>query len=114
MEIKAESKSVKISPRKVSLLADMVRNMSIEQAINALSLANKRAATSLLKTLKSALANAINNAKLQKENLIIKSINVSGGPALKRFKPSTRGRVHPFKKRSSNIRIVLEEKNEKK
>lgn len=114
MEIKAESKSVKISPRKVRLLAQMVRHMSIGEALNALSLVQKRAVAPLEKTLKSAIADAVNNAKLPKENLVIKSIDVFEGPVLKRFRPSTRGRVHPYKKRSSHIKIVLEEKNEKK
>lgn len=110
MEIKAESKGVRISPRKLRLAADLVRNMSVGQALNTLSLVKKRAAMPLVKTVRSALANAINNAKLKEESLIIKKIEVSQGPAFKRYRPSTRGRVHPYKKRSSHIKVVLEEK----
>lgn len=110
MEIKAIAKSVRISPRKISLVADMIRHLSIDSAIATLETTQKRAALPLAKALKSAVANAINNAGLDKNNLIIESIYVSGGPALKRFRPSTRGRIHPYKRRTSNIRIVLKEK----
>lgn len=110
MEIKAIAKSVRISTRKISLVADMVRHLSIDDALSVLEAKHKRAALPLAKLLKSAVANAVNNAGLDKNNLVIESINVSGGPALKRFWPSTRGRIHPYKKRSTNIRIVLKEK----
>ena len=111
MEIIAFSKSVRISPRKTRLVADAVRKMSIANALNSLSIVRQRSAIALYKTLKSAVANAKNNAKLDEENLIIKAIDVSEGPAFKRFRPSTRGRVHPYKKRTSNIKVVLEDKN---
>jgi len=110
MEIKAIAKSVRVSTRKISLVADMVRHLSIDDALITLESKHKRAALPLAKLLKSAVANAVNNAGLDKNNLVIESINVSGGPALKRFWPSTRGRIHPYKKRSTNIRIVLKEK----
>lgn len=110
MEIKAIAKSVRISTRKISLVADMVRHLSIADALATLEAKHKRAALPLAKLLKSAVANAVNNSGLDKNNLVIESINVSGGPALKRFWPSTRGRIHPYKKRSTNIRIVLKEK----
>ena len=107
MEIRAISKSVRISPRKVRIIADSIRNLSIEDALHQLQVLQKRAARPLSKTLQSAIANATNNAKLDKNNLVIGSILVSEGTALKRFMPSTRGRIHPYKKRSSNITIVL-------
>lgn len=110
MEIKASAKSVKYSTRKISLVADMVRHLSINNALAVLEAKHKRAALPLANVLKSAVANAVNNAGLDKNNLIIESINVSGGTSLKRFWPSTRGRTHPYKKRSTNIRIVLKEK----
>jgi len=110
MDIVAESHSVRISPRKVRLVADAIRNKSVAQAQNVLSLIKKRGSGVLYKTLKSAIANAINNAKLKEESLVIKNIEVDQGPFLKRYRPSTRGRVHPYKKRSSHIKIVLEAK----
>ncbi len=110
MQIQAISKSVRISPRKVRLVADAIRTMPIENALATLQTTQKRAAYALKKTLMSAVANATNNAKLDRANLIIARIDVSEGQALKRFHPSTRGRIHPYKKRSSHIRIILEDK----
>lgn len=110
MEIIAKSHSVRISTRKVRLVADTIRNKSVDQALSILTLINKRGTYSLYKTLKSAISNAINNAKLKQDLLVIKSIEIGEGPFLKRFRPSTRGRVHPYKKRSSHIRIILEER----
>ncbi|MBI4084523.1 MAG: 50S ribosomal protein L22 [Candidatus Levybacteria bacterium] len=113
MEITAVSRSVRISPRKVRLVADLIREMPIDQAIATLAVLRKRGAVALSKTLKSALANAVNNAKLDKENLVISSIDITEGQSLKRYHPSTRGRIHPYKKRSSHIRVVLKEKEVK-
>lgn len=111
MEIKAIARSIRYSTRKISLVADMVRHLSIDDALAVLEAKQKRAALPLANVLKSAVANAVNNAGLDKNNLVIESINVSGGGAsLKRFWPSSRGRTHPYKKRSTNIRIVLKEK----
>lgn len=110
MEIRSIAKSVRISPRKIRLVADAIRHMSIYDAQNALLLSEKRAATPLAKALKSAVANAVNNANLEISTLVIDTINITDGSPLKRFRPSTRGRVHRYKRRSSNIRIVLKQK----
>lgn len=110
MEIIAINKSVRISPRKVRLMVDSLNTDSPKLVLDKLSNLQKRAVLPIVKTLKSAIANATNNAKLPLESLRIKNIDVQEGPALKRFHPSTRGRVHPYKKRSSHIRVVLEEK----
>ncbi len=109
MQITAFSKSVQVAPRKMRLVADVIRKQELDNALSTLSILKKRGADILEKTLRSALANATNR-DLQKNNLFIKSIDVSEGPAYKRFHPSTRGRVHPYKKRTSHIRIILEEK----
>jgi large subunit ribosomal protein L22 len=114
MEIIAIAKSVRMAPRKVRLVADSVKHLSLDDAMGALITMEKRAATPVAKLLKSAVANAVNNAKLEKNNLEIASINVTDGQALKRFRPSTRGRIHPYKRRSTNIRIVLKERGDKK
>ena len=114
MEVVAQSRSVRISPRKVRLVVDMIRSLPLEKALQTLRLTEKRAAYTLEKTMKSAVANAVNNAKLDVTKLVIKTIEVTDGQALKRFHPSTRGRIHPYKRRSSHIRIVLEERKEKK
>lgn len=109
MEVKAETKSVRISPRKIRLIADAIRNKTVEKAFEILLSTPKRASGVIEKTIKSAIANAVNNAKLQKENLVISRIEVLEGTAIKRFRPSTKGRVHPYKKRSSHIKVVLKE-----
>ena len=92
------------------LVVDAIRKMSITEALNRLSLVEKRAGEAIEKTLKSAVANAKSQAKTASEHLKIKSIDVFEGSSLKRFHPSTRGRTHPYKKRGSHIKIVLEEK----
>lgn len=110
MQITAVAKQVRMSPRKVRLVADMIRKMSIDEAVAALDATPKRAGVPIYKALNSAIANAVNNAKLDKAMLEIEGIYISEGPALKRFHPSTRGRVHSYKRRSSNIRITLKTK----
>ena len=110
MEVRVVAKSVRMSPRKVRLVADAIRKLPLQQAMISLQLADKRAAMPLMKALKSAVANAVNNAKLDLNDLQIASIMVNEAPALKRFHPSTRGRVHPYKRRGSHITIVLQEK----
>lgn len=110
MEIIAKAQSIRISPRKVRLVADSIRNLPLDKALNALSMTQKRGASVLNAVFKSAVANAINNSKKSLDSLRIKGIEVWDGPAIKRFHPSTRGRAHPYKKRSSNIKIILEAK----
>jgi len=110
MEITARAKSVRMSPRKVRLVADTIRNIPVKKALQMLTVIEKRGAYALTKLLKSAVANAIHNAKLIEDNLIIHELTVTEGSALKRFHASTRGRVHPFKRKSSHIRLVLKEK----
>jgi large subunit ribosomal protein L22 len=110
MDIIAISRSIRISPRKVRLVADSVRNLPLDKALNILSMTHKRGATVLGTVFKSAIANALNNSKKSMDSLKIKGIDILDGPGIKRFHPSTRGRVHPYKKRSSHIKIVLEAK----
>lgn len=110
MEIIARTKSVRVSPRKVRLVADAIRNMPVDKALQALMHAEKRGAYVLQNTLKSAIANAVNNAKLKQEDLVIGELIVNQGSFLKRYHASTRGRIHPYKKRSSHVKIVLKEK----
>lgn len=110
MQLVTRINEVRTSTRKVRVVADSIRGLSVGEAQDALSVIDKRGAHDLDKALKSAVANAVNNNQMQKSNLIIKSIDVNEGAFLKRYRPSTRGRIHPYKKRTSHIRIVLEEK----
>jgi len=110
MEVRAIAKSVRISPRKLRLVADAVKHMPIDKAYGVLEVTHKRAAGIFQKTLKSAVANAVTNAKLDSANLLIASVMINDSAPLKRFHPSTRGRIHPYKKRGSHLTIILKEK----
>lgn len=110
MDIIARAQSIRISPRKVRLVADSIRNLPLDKALNTLSMTQKRGASVLSAVFKSAIGNAINNSKKSIDSLKIKEIEVWDGPAIKRFHASTRGRAHPYKKRSSHIKVILTEK----
>ncbi len=114
MDIIARVQSIRISPRKVRLVADGIRNLPLEKALNVLNMTQKRGASVLNAVFKSAIGNAVNNSKKSLDSLTIKGIEVWDGPAIKRFHPSTRGRVHPYKKRSSHIKIILTDDQNKK
>jgi len=111
--MKSHASQVRISTRKVRLVADSIRNMNAKDALLSLEMTKKHGSYALIKTLKSAMANAVNNNKLSTDNLVIARLEVNEGPFLKRFHASTRGRVHGYKKRSSHITIVLKEKEQK-
>lgn len=114
MEITAFTKSAQVAPRKVRIVADVVRKQSIDEALSTLTFLKKRGASVLEKTLRSAVSNALSR-NVSKDALFIKNIEVSGGPAYKRFHPSTRGRIHPYKKKTTHIRVILsDEKVQKK
>lgn len=106
MDIIAFTKSAQISPRKVRLVADVIRKQTIDDALATLAVAKKRGSGALEKTLRSAIANALNR-NISRDKLFIDRIDVTDGPAYKRAHMSTRGRMHPYKKRTSHIRVVL-------
>ena len=108
MKIKAEAKFLKHGPRKVRLVADLIRPMAIDEALTTLKHLKRRAAGPVLKVLKQAVANAVNNYKLSKDSLTIQLIEVNAGPTQKRGQPVSRGRMDPILKRSSHIKIILE------
>lgn len=107
MDIRATSHFVRVSPRKVRLIADAMRKLTVGEALAQLQFIEKRAAAPLSKTLKSCIANAIHNAKVKQEDLVIKAITVDEGPAFKRWQPVSRGMAHAYKKRTSHINVVL-------
>ena len=106
-EIKAHLRYLRMSPRKVRLLADAVKGKPAGEADTVLSFTAKRAAEPLKKLLRSAVANAKHNFNIEKENLVIKNIRVDKGPTLKRFMPRARGMAAPIRKRSSHITLIL-------
>jgi len=107
MEIKAVVRSLPITPRKIRLVADIIRRKSVDEAEKTLMLLDNRAALPLRKLLQSAAANAFNSAKLSKEELVIQSIEVSEGIRMKRARFASRGRTHPYKKRTTHVAIYL-------
>ncbi len=104
MEYMTNQKNIQSSPRKLRLVADMVRKMSPERALETLQFTNKAAALPLAKAIKTAVANA---GKV--ENLSFKKLEINEGSKLKRYRPGTagRGRGRPYKRRWSNIKVVL-------
>ncbi len=109
MEVKATAKTIRIAPRKVRLLAGLIRGLKAENAGNQLRFSGKKAAMPMIKLLDSAIANAENNFELKKDNLFIKEIRVDEGVKLKRWAPKARGRATPLRKRTSHIYLTLGE-----
>lgn len=114
MEVKAHLRYLRITPRKVRLVADLIRGKSVNKAKEILTFSKKKSAKMLLKLLNSAISNAKHNFNLNEENLFIETILVNEGPRLKRIFPRARGRADILQKKTSHVTIVLKEKQEKK
>ena len=106
-KVRAYAKNVDQSPRKVALVASLVRNRDVADALVILSHTPKRAARPLIKVIESAQANAVNNHGFDGKTLTITTLSVTTGTRLKRFVPASRGRALPFQKKSSNILIEV-------
>ena len=104
---KAVLSELRLAPRKVSLVASLVRGRTVEDAIVILNNTPKRAAKPLRKLIESVRANAINNHNMKAEGLRIETISVTAGPRLKRYRPVSRGMAHPYQKRTSNVLVVV-------
>ncbi len=111
METRAKLRHLRMSPRKVRLVVDLVRGLSVEEALEQLKFCHKRAAQPVMKLINSAIANAEHNHQLKKDNLFIKEIRVDQGPALKRWRARAMGRAAIIKKLTSHITVVLAEIN---
>jgi len=105
--VRAYAKGVDQTPRKVSLVASLVRGRTVADALVILEHVPKRASLPVKKAIESAKANASNNHGLDGKTLIISTISVTAGTRLKRFKPASRGRALPFQKKSSNILVEV-------
>mgnify|MGYP000956184658 CR=1 FL=1 len=110
MEAKAIAKTVRIAPRKVRLVVDLVRGKTVAEAAGILRLTPKASSVVVEKVLKSATANAVNNYKMDQSLLYIKEAYVNEGPTLKRYLARAKGSGNQILKRTSHITIVLEEK----
>jgi len=105
--ITASLHNYRIAPRKVRLIADMIRGKNVAQAKVILSLASKQARHPIADLIDSAVANASHNFKIGPEALFVKEIRVDQGFVMKRSRPVSRGSAHPIAKRTSHISIVL-------
>jgi large subunit ribosomal protein L22 len=108
--MKAYLKNYRQSPRKVRLVAGLVRGKSIKRALNDLVFLNKRASKAVLKLLNSAVANAKENNGTEKDDLFVKDVRVDEGPTLKRIRMRARGSAFLVRKRTSNINLELGKK----
>ena len=110
MEAKAHLRYVRISPRKVQIVADLIRGKDVAQA-NAILMATPKAASELLlKLLKSAAANAENNHQMDPEKLYVSATYANPGPIIKRMMPRAQGRAYRINKRTSHITIAVAER----
>ena len=110
MEARAEHKFARISPRKVSVVCDLIRGKDVKEAEAILQNTPKAASELLIKVLKSAAANAENNFDMDPEKLYVKTTYANPGPILKRGMPRAQGRMYRINKRTSHITIVVAEK----
>ncbi len=110
LEARASLKFARISPRKVKIVADMLRGKDVQEALAIIKFTPKAASEVLEKLLKSAIANAENNHEMKSENLYIAEIYANQGPTLKRIRPAAKGSAVRIRKRTSHITIVLREK----
>lgn len=109
METKAVAKYIRISPQKARLVADVVRGKDVDEAITTLKFMPKKGARILCKVIESAVANADQNESIDVDTLYIKSIQINGGPMLKRFRPRAMGRATRILKRTSHITVIVDE-----
>lgn len=105
--VRAYAKGVDQTPRKVSLVAALVRNRTVADALVILEHVPKRAALPVKKVIESARANATNNHGLDAKSLQITTLSVTTGPRLRRYKPASRGRALPFEKKTSHILVEV-------
>lgn len=107
MQVTATSRGVRLAPRKVSLVASLVRGRTVADALVILENTPKRAARPVAKAIASARANAITNHRADASSLVIEHLQVTAGPRTKRYRPAAQGRALPYQKRTSHINVIL-------
>ncbi|WLV24812.1 50S ribosomal protein L22 [Aciduricibacillus chroicocephali] len=112
MQAKAVAKSVRIAPRKVRLVVDLIRGKKVGEAIAILRHTQRGASPVVEKVLNSAIANAEHNYEMNADNLVISEAFVNEGATMKRFRPRAQGRASKINKRTSHITVVVTEKKE--
>lgn len=109
MEAKAIAKYQRVSPRKTRIVARNVQGLGVEEAMNVLLFTHNKPAGILYEVMKSAVANADHNEKLDVDTLVVKEVIVNEGPCWKRFMPRAQGRATKIRKRTSHITMILSE-----
>jgi large subunit ribosomal protein L22 len=112
MATSATLKFTHLSPQKMRLVADQIRGMSVDRAINLLAFSNKKGADIIKKVLESAIANAENNDGADIDELKVSAIQVNQGPTMKRLRPRARGRADRIIKRTSHLTVTVSENGE--
>jgi large subunit ribosomal protein L22 len=107
MRVRAQARFIRQSPYKVRRVLDLVRGLPVEDAIDILDYTNRRAAPTIQKVVRSAVANAEHNFALDADELFIAEAYADEGPTLKRWRPRARGRATRIRKRTSHITIVV-------
>lgn len=110
MEVQAKLKFAKISAQKCRLVADQIRGLPVEKAINLLTFSNKKAAVLIKDVLNSAIANAEHNDGMDVDSLFVSTVFVDEGPTMKRFEARAKGRGNRILKRTSHITVKVAEK----
>lgn len=108
--MKANGKNIRISPKKLRVIAEVIRGMSAAEALDFLKFAPKKWAGLLYKIVHSAVSNAVHNDNQKAEELVLDTLIITKGIVYKRGRPVSRGRMHPILKRTSNIRLELQVK----
>jgi large subunit ribosomal protein L22 len=109
MPVTARLRYLRIAPRKVRLITDLIKGKEVKEAEAVLRFTVKKAARPLLKLLKSAVASAINDFQLEESNLYVSKISVDKGPTLKRWRARSRGQAFEIQKKTSHVTVVLDE-----
>lgn len=107
MAYKASHKFARIAPRKARLVADLIRDKRVDEALAALEFSSRRGAWFIKSVLKSAIANA-EEANADIGSLVVSESRIDEGPTIKRFQPKDRGRAHPIQKRTSHIHVAVD------
>lgn len=110
MQVIASLRHLRMAPRKIRLVIDTVRGLSVNEAESRLKFVHKAAGRPVLKLLQSAIANAEHNFKLDRSTLFVKTITADGGPTLKRMRPRAMGRGATIRKRTTHINLILDDR----
>jgi large subunit ribosomal protein L22 len=113
MMITAKQANIRQAPRKMRLVVSQVKKLGLEGAISQLAVIERRSSLAILKVIKTALASALNDYKLNVEDLTLKDIIVTDGPILKRMRAVSRGRGFGINKRTCHVQVILESKDPK-